>query len=115
MRKGQLPQDGDIYAVPLPANAQGLRYSAVRILGANRADPETDPRHMIALTQFIGANLPELDDPTLLEVLRRQSPRRSGEAAIMLCCGALPLGTIKVGNLPLSVEERAARAALGGR
>ena len=109
MKKGVLPQAGDIFAAPLPANAHGLRYAAVRILAANRPDPVTHPQHMVALTRFIGADLPTLDDPAVVDVLRWTG----GAAAIVLCCGALPWGTVKVGNLPLSAEDRAYPFAIG--
>ncbi len=86
--------EGDIYAVPLPVNTHGFRYGAVRVLGANQPSEVTAPLHMIAVTRFIGRDLPGLDTPELLEF-----------GDIVTCCGAFPRDTVRIGNLPLSTPS----------
>jgi hypothetical protein len=99
-------REGDVFAVPLPVNAHGLRYAAVRVLGANQPSALTLPQHMIAMTPFIGPELPTLDDPALREVLRFDGLGHTGQPIIVICCGAFPRDTVKVGNLPLSEDDR---------
>jgi hypothetical protein len=105
--------DGDIYAVPLPDNEHGLRYAAVRVLAANRPSPATDPLHMVGLTAYFGRDLPDLENPALLEVLRLDGLRQTREPILVMCCGTFPAETIKVGNLPLSAAERCFPCAVG--
>ena len=86
----------DIFAVKMPDG----RYRAFRVLRTG------GKISVVCTTPYLRAEIPELGDPALLQVLHRSFFAWENEPSIQWFAGYPPERSILVGNIPLSQAEQ---------
>lgn len=86
---------GDVFAIKLPDE----RYGAIRIIR------QVDKSVLIYTSNYLGENIPNIEEPRLLEILEQYRFFYKGQPAMKWLEGQPPPCILRVGNIPPSEHE----------
>jgi hypothetical protein len=94
-------EEGDVLAAPTPDG----RFGAIRILR------KSEDSLLVATTTYLDDTPPSLHDDRLRDVQRRNRFRFKDDPCLFWVDGSPPATTWRIGNLPLTDEERSLRCS----